>query len=132
MKNKRRLATALSAVVLAFSTTAPAFAQSTADEAPAYASASRSAPADEYFGPLRLSVLGIRNSIAETTLRLDRVGLEVGDTMRNVGLVEASVRDWESKYPGDSWLPGIVLSLHRVYRRIGTQEAITHSIDVAM
>jgi len=107
------------------------FAQSTGSARSAHAIAAMCAPADEYFGPLKLSVLGIRNSIVQTNLRLDRAGLDTGDTMQNLGLVEASVREWETKYPGDSWLPNIVYSLHHVYRKLRTNEAMLHSVDVA-
>ena len=89
------------------------------------------APADEYFGPLRLSIIGIRNSLAQTTLRLESAGFDDGDAFRSVSLVEASVRAWETKYPKDAWLPRTVLALHRVYRRMASESASLHAVDVA-
>jgi hypothetical protein len=91
----------------------------------------RAAPADEYFGPLGLSVIGIQNSITQTGTRLDRIGLDNGDALRSVRLVEQSIRDWETRYPGDVWLPKTVLALHRVYRRIASVEAGERAIDCA-
>jgi hypothetical protein len=89
------------------------------------------APADEYFGPLHLSVLGMQNSIAKTDLRLDLAGIDTGDTLKNVALVEASIRDWEAQYPSDTWLPKMVFALHRVYRKIPDAGASLHAVDVA-
>jgi hypothetical protein len=95
------------------------------------AAAANVAPADEDFGPLRLTVLGMRNSIAKTDLRLDLAGLDTGDTLKNVALVEASIRDWEARYPGDTWLPKMVLALHRVYAKIPDRGAALHAVDIA-
>jgi hypothetical protein len=105
-----------------------------ADNAGTYLRASQAllcAPADEYFGPLGLSVLGIRNQISETSARLDRAGVDGEDATHGVALVEESVRDWESKYPRDTWLPRTVLALHRVYRRIANAESLRRSVDTA-
>jgi hypothetical protein len=130
MKRRSRLAISLAAL-LALSTFSPASAQTTVDGAAAPRTlASRVAPADEYFGPLKLSVLGIRNTINDTTVRMS-AGVDENDTMRCLGLVEASVRDWEAKYPGDTWLPRIVYSLHHAYRKVATRDSLLHSIDVA-
>ncbi len=108
----------------------PAVADTTPANTYAAAAFAHAAPADEYFGPLGLSILGIRNMLVETTQRLDRSGEETG-TFRNVTLLEACVRDWEAKYPGDSWLPGTVLALHRAYRKIASAESVRHSVDTA-
>lgn len=110
---------------LMFFAAAPAFAQTTA------APHAIAAPADEYFGPLALSVIGIQNSISRNDTRLDRVGLDPNDALKSVALLEASVRDWERKYPGDRWLPRTVLALHNAYRRMPTEAAALRAVDVA-
>jgi len=130
MKRRSRLAISSIAALLALSTFSPAFAQATVDGAAPHALAARVAPADEYFGPLKLSVLGIRNTINDTTLRMS-AGVDENGTMRCLGLVEASVRDWEAKYPRDNWLPRIVYSLHHAYLKVATRDSLVHSIDVA-
>jgi hypothetical protein len=91
----------------------------------------KAAPADEYFGPLGLSVIGIQNSLTHAAIRLDRIGQGDGDALHSVGLVEKSIRDWETRYPGDVWLPKTVLALHRVYRRIASQAAEERAMDCA-
>jgi hypothetical protein len=59
------------------------------------------APADEYFGRMKMSVLGIRNALDGLERRA-----QSGD--RNVtsmlALVDDAIADWRSKYPRDTWL----------------------------
>ncbi len=111
--------------------TVPAVADTTPANTYAAATAfAHAAPADEYFGPLGLSILGIRNMLEATTQRLDRSG-EASDTLQNVTLLEACVHDWEAKYPADSWLPSTVLALHRAYRKMASAESVRRSVDTA-
>lgn len=94
--------------------------------------AQKVAPADEYFGPLAMSILGIRNSLRDTAARLDAdPSADANSALRHVALIETSVRDWESKYPGDSWIPRTLLSLHRVYSRIHTEDGRQNATRIA-
>jgi hypothetical protein len=120
----RTAAVAAIAASLTFVAAAPLSAQTTV------ALISQSAPADEYFGPLKMSVLGIKNSIVETSARLDTAPGDE-ESLRNASLVEASVREWAAKYPRDTWLPRTILALHRVYRRMALEEANSHAVDMA-
>jgi hypothetical protein len=108
-----------------------AAAPALADPAGDYTPRSAAAPADEYFGPLRMSVLGIRNSLARTTQRIEADGYGFDGETKSVALVEQAVREWEAKYPRDSWLPRTVLALHTAYREIATDESLKRSIDTA-
>ncbi len=96
----------------------PALAQA----APASATAGTSAPADEYFGRLRMSVLGIRNELAELRAAA-RTQNDARSLMHSTALVENAIVDWESKYPGDPWLPRSIYGLYTVYSAIGTPDA---------
>jgi hypothetical protein len=79
------------------------------------------APADEYFGPLKQSILGIRNSIRDMGLRYD-VNHDIGpQTLSSAGLTEASIRDWAHKYPRDHEVPGAIFNLQRLYAKILTE-----------
>jgi hypothetical protein len=90
------------------------------------------APADEYFGPLGLSVLGIRNALKDTAARLDRdPAADSEATLRQLALIESSVRDWETKYPADAWLPRTVLAIDRVYERIHSEDGRRHATEAA-
>jgi hypothetical protein len=97
----------------------------------AAAIAAAGAPADENFGPLRLSVLGVHNYLANAAARIVRGGIDPARTVEHLALIELSVRDWETKYPRDAWLPRAVLDLHRAYRKIATDDAALHAIDAA-
>ena len=92
----------------------------------------RLAPADEYFGPLKLSVLGIANSLRDESARVDAETAGNPDSaFQHVTLVEASVRDWETKYPGDTWLPRTLLTLERLYAKIESDRSRQHASEVA-
>jgi hypothetical protein len=55
------------------------------------------APADEYFGPTKMSPLEITNRIHDAQRR----GASYGGLMSTQGAIE----DWTRKYPGDPWIP---------------------------
>jgi hypothetical protein len=82
------------------------------------------APADEYFGRLKLSILGIRNTIKDMGLKADADPEHaVGSVMGSVGLTEDAMHDWEKKYPADSWIPPAILSLERLYAKVDSDIA---------
>jgi hypothetical protein len=62
-----------------------------------------SAPADEYFGRLKMSFLGINNTLHD-------VGITAGDhttdpsVVAKVALAEDALKDWEKRYPRDPQL----------------------------
>ena len=69
------------------------------------------APADEYFGRLKLSILGIRNTIKDAGLKCDADPAHATNVIGSVALTEDAMHDWEKKYPADSWIPPAILSL---------------------
>ncbi len=76
------------------------------------------APADEYFGKLGMSILGVRTKV--TTLALD---FEVHPEhekaiLGNALWVEDAMRDWAKKYPFDRWLPRYAYALETMYERM--------------
>jgi hypothetical protein len=86
------------------------------------------APADEYFGRLKLSILGIRNTIKDMGLKADADPAHAaGAVMGSVALTEDAMHDWESKYPADTWIPPAILSLERLYAKIDSDEARAHA-----
>lgn len=84
------------------------------------AAASRVAPADEYFGRLKMSILGIRNEL----VRLEAKSYYRGENKRaligEATFIEDAMRDWSAKYPGDPWIPGFRHRLRRCYVRIAS------------
>ena len=73
------------------------------------------APADEYFGKLKMSILGIRNTIKDKGLLVDVDSTKAESTLGAIALTEDAMHDWERKYPCDSWLPGTILALEHFY-----------------
>jgi hypothetical protein len=88
----------------------------------------RVAPADEYFGRLKLSILGIRNTIKDVGLKADADQTHaVAIVMGSVALTEDAMHDWEKKYPRDTWIPPAILSLERLYAKVDSDEARKHA-----
>lgn len=85
------------------------------------------APADEYFGKLKMSILGIRNTIRDVGLRIDADSTHARNVMGGLPLAEDAIHDWEKKYPKDSWLPGTLFSLERLYAKVDSDEARSHA-----
>lgn len=80
------------------------------------------APADEYFGRYKLSVLGIANTIRDAGARID--GGTDPHAMFSGPLTFATdaIKDWESKYPADPWIAKDLLALEAVYLRVPNDE----------
>lgn len=80
------------------------------------------APADEYFGRLKLSILGIANTIKDQTIKFDRRPDLLENEMGAVSLAVDAIHDWEHKYPRDPWIAKTLFVLERFYNRIPTDE----------
>ena len=81
------------------------------------------APADEYFGPLKESIIGIRNTIRDLGLRYDFNHDIPVQTVASARLTERAIRDWETKYPHDPQLPRAVFLLQRLYTKVLTWDS---------
>jgi len=79
---------------------------------------SNSAPADEYFGPYRQSVLEIRNRLNDCDVRDDQSMLDP-DVPVYLDHLQLAMRDWQHRYPRDPWLPVMLGHLVREYWRAG-------------
>jgi hypothetical protein len=76
------------------------------------------APADEYFGRLQMSVLGVRNKVKDLGLDVDIHPEHDKAVLGNALWVEDAMRDWARKYPFDRWLPRYAYALEQMYERI--------------
>lgn len=83
----------------------------------------RVAPADEYFGRLKMSVLGIRNKVKDLGLDADLHPERAHAVLGTALQVEDALRDWAHKYPADSWLPRYAYALETLYERISGDDA---------
>jgi|GEM_PF-1172424 len=81
------------------------------------------APGDEYFGPLKLSFIGIRNTLRDVGLRYDVNHDLAKQSFATAQLTERSIRDWQKKYLHDTQLPRAVFLLQRLYTKVLSQES---------
>lgn len=81
------------------------------------------APADEYFGPLNESIIGIRNTIGDLGKRYDVNHDIPTQTISSAKLQERAIRDWEHRYPRDPQVPRAVFLLQRLYTKVLTQDS---------
>jgi hypothetical protein len=88
----------------------------------------RVAPADEYFGRLKMSILGIGNQLHDLDLKLQFTPEKSEDVIGAASMVEDAIHDWEHKYPLDPWLPKDVFKLTLLYSHIHTD----HGHNVAL
>jgi hypothetical protein len=83
----------------------------------------RVAPADEYFGKMKMSILGIGNVIRDDGLKIDVDATQADHVGNSIALAEDAVHDWESKYPQDTWVPRVLFRLERLYAKIDSDAA---------
>jgi len=83
----------------------------------------RTAPADEYFGQLKYSPLGVHNELVRINKYLDKGwGYRMeGDALQ----VDSAVEDWQKQYPHDRTLPATLLEAYQLFQRIGTPKTQT-------
>ncbi len=103
----------LIALALAVSFAAPAFAESY----------SNLAPADRYFGRLKMSILGVRNSIKDLAARADAHPEDAEHIFDKAVLVEDALRDWHAHFPRDPWIPRYTYSLAQLYGKLDMDDA---------
>ena len=107
---------------LAFATLGPAF--------PAGAeSMSHLAPADRYFGRLKMSILGVRNQLKDLAARADAHPEECDHIFDKVVLVEDALRDWQHNFPRDPWIPKYAYSLAQLYGKLDMDDARVRKND---
>lgn len=78
------------------------------------------APADEYFGHLKMSILGIRNTLKDLAVKADYNPANPEQIFGSAGFAEEALHEWEHKYPGDPWLAKTVAGLVHMYSRVPT------------
>jgi hypothetical protein len=97
------------------------------------------APADEYFGRLKMSILGVRNLIYDIDARADNASEEIAANLcHKLILAEDALRDWQAKYPDDTWIPKFGYAMLKDYETIDSDmladeshAASIHGIDLA-
>ncbi|GAC1508639.1 MAG: hypothetical protein NVS1B14_12930 [Vulcanimicrobiaceae bacterium] len=80
--------------------------------------ATRLAPADEYFGHLKMSILGIRNQLRDLEMKAAWRGESKRALLGKASLIEDAMAEWSRKYPGDPWIHQFRRRLTVCYVRI--------------
>jgi TolA-binding protein len=80
------------------------------------------APLDEYFGRMKLSPLGINNTIHDTNLRVKYDSANAGRYYQSLAWAEDALYDWARKYPNDTWLPGRAYYMSHVFWQMHTAD----------
>jgi hypothetical protein len=94
---------------------------------PCFAAADQpAAPADEYFGRMKLSIIGIRNELKLLHERVEGDPVNAEANLKTADLVEDALEDWAQKYPRDSWLQGSFSSLELLYGHIASLDGRLH------
>lgn len=109
----------LVALVLALSFATPAFAQPTTDLA----------PADRYFGRLKMSILGVRNSLKDLSARADAEPDQADHIYDKAVLVEDALHDWQRHFPRDPWIPKYAYALAQLYGKLEMDDARVRKND---
>lgn len=86
-----------------------------------------SAPADEYFGRQKMSILGVRNTVHDLKIRYDGTVQRSAMVMSVGGGVEDAMHAWAKRYPGDMWLAHNMFQLDEIYMRVPTPEGHVRS-----
>ena len=117
----RRFLMALAVAVATLSSAAPV---------PALADPSSSlAPADRYFGRLKMSILGVRNSLKDLSARADAHPEDSEHVYDKAVLVEDALRDWQKHFPRDPWIPKYAFSLAQLYAKLDMDDARVRKND---
>lgn len=74
----------------------------------------RLAPADEYFGPTKMSPLEITNRIHDAEIR--------GASYRGLMSTQAAIEDWTHKYPADPWIAPREYRMSRLFLGLHSHE----------
>ena len=98
--------------------------------APALASFHTVAPADEYFGRQRLSILGMRNMLRDLARDKQNGTRDDASVVNSARAVEDSLHDWQTRYRLDPWLPRYIYQLDALYHRVETGEAHERAVAV--
>src|SRR3984885_15502590 len=103
----------LLALALAGSFAAPAFAEASANLA----------PADPCFGRLKMCIPGVRNSIKDLSIRADMHPEDAEHIYDKAVLVEDALHDWHKHFPRDPWIPKYAYSLAQLFGKLDYDDA---------
>lgn len=86
--------------------------------------ANTSAPLDEYFGRMHMSVLEITNRIHDAEAVASLRGRRLAERFEILSLTQSAIEDWAAKYPGDPWIPQREFALYHLFWAMHTTPAM--------
>jgi hypothetical protein len=112
---------AIAALSAAVAVTASPSPNGTAKRGPVFVS--NLAPADEYFGRAKLSVLVIRHRIFAMKDDLHHLRASPAKIGSDASDVQDALDDWAARFPHDSWLPAASWNLATLYEELPGADA---------
>lgn len=94
---------------------------------PGSAKKTAAAPADEYFGPLKVSAISVRVTIDKLGRAYHARTQSDRDILHEAVDAENALRLWRHAYPHDPWLPSAAYHLAQLYAEVQTPEARKHA-----
>lgn len=76
------------------------------------------APADQYFGKLKMSALRVRYETMQLKKRYETHQLLPDQTLHLLLLTEDAFHDWARRYPADPWIPSTAYAMAQLYEEL--------------
>lgn len=87
------------------------------------------APADRYFGRLKMSILGVRNQLKDLAVRAETRPEDAEHIFDKAVLVEDALHDWQKHFPRDPWIPKYAYTLAQLYGKLDMDDARVRKND---
>ena len=88
------------------------------------------APADRYFGKLKMSALRIRYETMQLAKRYHDGRLSGDQTIHLLTLTEDAFEQWAQRYPKDPWLASTGVTMARLYQELPGQQARDRAVKL--
>lgn len=89
-----------------------------------------SAPADRYFGKLKMSALRVRYETMQLRKRYETHQLFPDQTLHLLLLTEDAFREWAREYPKDPWLASTGYNMAQLYEELPGAQARDHAVSL--
>ena len=91
---------------------------------------SKDAPADRYFGTMRMSPLGIRSQIGSLARAYVWRTMSDDEIVHDADLIRDAFEDWRARFPEDRWLAPTAFHLAQLYSQPQVDYARSRAIEM--
>jgi hypothetical protein len=88
------------------------------------------APADQYFGRSKMSIVGMHTAIVKLSARYHAREISDSDVIHDAKIVETALHRWHDTYPKDSGAIVTAFELEQLYQTVQSTNARSHAIAV--